>query len=485
MVNNIYPALTALFALYLLVTATFLLLDNRSPQSTVAWMLLFFTFPVVGVIVYLLFGRDTKAFSRENRLVRQEIGGDLSHVLAPVLSQQDDEIDKLARASDVSERKLLRLMRQNSLSTLTVHNCLEILQDAREKYPRLVDDFKAARQSIHLQYYEWAADPLTEKIKSILIEKVNEGVEVRLLYDPIGSFTEITWRYIREMRAGGIEMYPFSPLYRLHTIGYRNHRKIAVIDGQIGYSGGLNIGQKHIDGGYGFKAWRDTHVRVVGEAAAILQAIFVVDWYNATRINLSLPAYFPPLPAEAAQAYLPVQVTLSGPDSHWQAIRQLYFFMILAAEQHVYLQSPFFIIDDSIAEALRAAALSGVQIKIMLAPWGAGNRTPYWAANTYIKDMAEAGIRVFFYQKGYFHPKTLSIDGKICSIGSANMDIRSFSINYEANTVIYDPGIAQQLEADFEKDLEHCTEFDLAEYEDQNIALKLRDSAARLFSPLL
>src|SRR5690606_8059256 len=150
------------------------------------------------------------------------------------------------------------------------------------KYPRLVDDFKAARQSIHLQYYEWAADPLTEKIKSILIEKVNEGVEVRLLYDPIGSFTEITWRYIREMRAGGIEMYPFSPLYRLHTIGYRNHRKIAVIDGQIGYSGGLNIGQKHIDGGYGFKAWRDTHVRVVGEAAAVLQAIFVVDWYNAT-----------------------------------------------------------------------------------------------------------------------------------------------------------------------------------------------------------
>jgi cardiolipin synthase len=456
-VDTLGWVLFSLIALYSFSAVIFLIMENRTPQSTFAWLFMFFLFPPGGLVIYLLFGRDWKAFSRANKLVRQELNDDLLRVLTPRLPRPDEAIARLeAKDQTVSHQKLLNLVRRNSNSAFTVHNHLEILQDAAEKYPRLIDDIKNAKESIHLEYYVWASDNFTETLKTLLIAKARAGVEVRLLYDPVGSFAQLRWKHINEVRAGGIKMYPFSPIYKLHTIGYRNHRKIAVIDGKIAYTGGLNIGQEHLDGGPGFTTWRDTHLRVTGEAATVLQ-----------------------------EAYLPVQITTSGPDSQWQAIRQLYFFMIVAAEHHVYLQSPFFIVDPSVAEALKAAALAGVDVKIMLAPRGAGNQMPYWAANTYIKEMAEAGVRVFFYQNGYFHPKTLNIDSKICSIGSANMDIRSFSINYEANLIIYDEKMACQLEQDFLNDLALCTEFNLEAYENSNFFWRLRDSMARLFSPLL
>lgn len=475
-----------LFGLYAFSAVIFLIMENRKPQSTFAWMLLFFMFPPGGLVIYLLFGRDWRAFSRANKLLRQELGGDLDRVVAPRLPPEAQAIQKLEQASKTAyKRKLLNLAGRNSNSTLTVRNRVEVLQNATEKYPRLIADFKNAKNSIHLEYYIWASDEFTEGLKDLLIAKVQEGVEVRLLYDPIGSFPELKWRYIGEMRAGGIKMYPFSAFYHLHTISYRNHRKIAVIDGEIGYMGGLNIGQEHLDGGKGFDSWRDTHLRLVGESAIVLQTIFVVDWYNATYEKLVAANYFPPIGPDMAKAYIPVQITTSGPDSQWEAIRQLYFFMILAAEKRVFLQSPFFIVDASVAEALKAAALAGVDVRIMLAPRGASYQIPYWAGRTYVNEMAEAGVRFFYYKKGYFHPKTLIIDSEICSIGSANMDIRSFHINYEANAIIYDEAIVKQLEQCFLADLVHCIEFDLEAYDKQNFFLKLRDSIARLFSPLL
>lgn len=482
------PISTLLFyllSLYALMVVSFLIMENRSPHSTFAWMLLFAIFPVGGVMIYFFFGRDWKAFSRENKLVRQELGRDLTRTLAPILSQQGAEIQKLQQA-DVPcyNKKLLELVRRSATSVLTVHNQVEILQNASQKYPRLIEDIEQATSSIHLQYYLWASDPFTERLKNLLIDKLEQGVEIRLLYDPIGSLLELSYRYVREMRAAGIKMYPFSPIYKLHTIGYRNHRKIAVIDGKVGYTGGLNIGQEHLDGGRGFSSWRDTHTRLTGEAAQMLQGIFVTDWYNATYEKLSDQRYFPSV-VDECDLYLPIQITTSGPDSRWEAIRQLYFFMILAAERRIYLQSPFFIPDASISEALRTVALSGVEVKLMLAPRGDGNQTPYWAANTYIQEMAAAGIEVFLYQKGYFHSKTLNIDSAICSIGSANMDIRSFSINYEANVVIYDEKTAKKLEQDFLDDLKHCAQFSLTRYKKSNPIYRFRDSVARLFSPLL
>ena len=368
---------------------------------------------------------------------------------------------------------------------LTTRNRVEIQQDAATFYPSLIEDLKAARHSIHLQYFIWGVDLFTDRVKQILIDKASAGVEVRLLYDPQGSQAHVGHRYVRDMRARGIRMAATSPLYHLHTISYRNHRKITVIDGVIGYTGGMNIGQEHLDGGEGFDSWRDTQVRLVGESVAILQAVFMVDWYNAVGENLFQVKHFPTNAAEPVESNIPVQILTSGPDSQWAAIRQLYAVMVVSARQHVYLQSPFFLPDATLAEALTTAALSGIDVKVMVSARPSGNRLPDWAGNTFIEEIVTAGVRVFLYEKGYLHAKTISIDSEICSIGSANIDIRSFSINYELNAVFYSEQVAKQLEADFERDLAYCKEFDPQEYRKRGTVARFRDSIARLLSPLL
>ena len=375
-------------------------------------------------------------------------------------------------------------MANNAYSILTGYNEIKILQNASEKYPCLLEDIKQAQHSVHLLYYIWTDDAFTQQVKEALIERAKAGVTVRCLYDATGGAFGKT--YLQDLKAAGVMIQPYlaiDSLYKIHSINYRSHRKIAVIDGKIGYVGGLNLDKDQLDGGvFGF--WRDTHLRIRGEAAHALQASFGVSWYNTTKEKITDLAYYPFIQNEI-KTFLPIQITFSGPDSQWAAIRQLYFFMILAAEEKVYIQSPFFIPDASITEALKAAALSGVEVRMMFTPAGAKYQIPYWAANTYFAEIAQAGARVFLYQRGYFHPKTINIDSAICAVGTANMDIRSFSINYEASAVIYDEAKAEKLELDFLEDLKYCTEFNLAEYEQRNVLLRLRDSLCRLASPLL
>src|SRR5690242_13279179 len=410
----------------------FIISENRSPQATLAWMLAFILVPGLGVLVYFLFGRDTKAFSRQSTLLRQELAANALPTLARIVASQDTAIEQLGSES-VNRRRLLRLVRHNSLSALTQHNQVEIQQDATKFYPSLMDDMRHARHSIHLQYFIWGADPFTEQLKDILTAKARAGVEVRLLYDPVGSRAHLTRAYVRDLETAGVRVAPTSPLYRAHTMSYRNHRKITVVDGTIGYTGGMNIGQEQLDGGEGFDAWRDTQLRVVGEAAAVLQAVFMVDWYNAARENLFSSAYYPQNPAETSEDHVPVQIVTSGPDSQWAAIRQVYAFMVASAQDHVFVQSPYFIPDATLAEALRTAALAGIDVRLMISARPSGNRLPDWAGNTYMADIVASGVRLFRYEKGYLHAKTISVDSKVCSIGSANIDIRSFSINYELN----------------------------------------------------
>ena len=242
--------------------------------------------PALGLAVYLLFGRDRKAFSRERELARQNLRANAAPLLGPLLARQDAEIDRLEGQSPV-RRRLMQLVRRNSHSLLTTQHRVEIQQDAAAHYASLIEDLKGAERSIHLQYFIWADDPFTRKLKTILVERANAGVEVRLLYDPVGSFFKLSRRYRRELRQGGVHVAPASALWRLHTLSYRNHRKIAVIDGRVGYTGGMNIGQEHLDGGPHAASWRDTQLRIEGEGAAVLQAVFLVDWYNATGQDLS------------------------------------------------------------------------------------------------------------------------------------------------------------------------------------------------------
>src|SRR5262245_43347901 len=281
----------------------------------------------------------------------------------------------------------------------------------------------------------------------------------------------------------GIEMQPFSSVYQLHTLSYRSHRKLAIIDGQVGYSGGLNMTEKHLTGPKGFTGWRDTHARVSGPAVTVLQSVFATMWMNVTGQNLFVERYFPE--AESNDAGVPIQVVSAGPDSRWETIRQAYLAMIALARDHVYLQSPFLILDTSVAEAMATAALAGVDVRVMIAPGGGELSPAYRAGMTYAAELARAGVQVLLYQGAYFHSKTICVDSRMCSIGSANMDIRSFSINYETNVVVYDDEVTVKLEADFLADLAHCVRFSADDYDAQRTSSRLVDSVMRLCSPLI
>lgn len=473
-----------LFTLYAVAASVFIISDNRRPQSTFAWILLFILLPGFGLVIYVLFGRELRDFSRKPGMIHHDLDRG-PEALRTLLEAQDTALADLESRRGPQGR-LARLVRYNGHSALTRENRVEILQDARDFYPRLVEDLKQAKESIHLQFFIWASDAFGQELKRILLAKAAEGVLVRILYDPLGSLFRMNPRYRWELQSGGIAIAPYAPLYRLHTISYRNHRKIAVIDDIIGYTGGLNIGQEHIDGGRRFDGWRDTQVRFVGTAAVVLQAIFAVDWENAVGEDLLHERHFPHVPPSTSDEDIPVQITVSGPDSRWRAIRQLYFAMINSARHHVWIQTPFFILDDTLAEAMKTAALAGIDVQVMLGDIGTGPGLPYWAANTYMAEVGGAGVKFHIYRRDrYFHPKTICLDSEVCSIGSANMDIRSFSINYELTALIYDRDRTQELERAFIADRQDCTEFSVEAYRRSRSLARFRDSAARLLSPLL
>jgi cardiolipin synthase len=472
---------TILIGAYALGVAGFLILENRSPQSTFAWLFLLLIFPLGGLLIYSMFGRR-RAFSRHRSLRRLLEGTTLAHRSAELVAAQPKSLAALA-AVHTEYGRLASMLWASARSPLTLGSDIEILQDAGEKYPRLLEDIRAASSSIHLLYYEWASDAFTEDLGRLLAQRVREGVQVRILYDPVGSFWMLSRAYVRRLCRAGIRMHPFSPLHHLHTLGFRNHRKIAVIDGRIGYSGGLNITGIHLTGPSGFTGWRDTHARVTGGAVPVLQSVFATMWHNTTGESLFEERFFPE--PEGAHPGVPIQVVSAGPDSRWEAIRQSYLAMIALARRHVYLQSPFLILDTSVAEAMKTAALAGLDVRVMIAPGGAEFSPAYRAGRTYAADMARAGVKVLLFQGAYFHAKTVCVDSMLSSIGSANMDIRSFSINYETNLVIYDERVTRELEADFAADETQCVEFSAQDYAARDRAERFVDSALRLCSPLL
>jgi cardiolipin synthase len=478
-----YNLFTVLLAIYVVIAIIFIISENRTPQSTFAWLFLFVALPVVGVIIYIFFGHGWRAFSQERDIARHDLGNEFMQDLGELADHYDKYYDRIAIEKPSSfQKKLLRLAGPGTGSLLTGFNDVEILQDASMKYPRLLADIKAAQHSVHLNYYIWTEDSFTLQVKEALIERGKAGVEVRCLYDASGG--AMSNQYLQDLAAAGVKIYPyleFRSLTRLHTANYRSHRKIAVIDGKIGYVGGLNLDKEQIEPP-AFDTWRDTHLRMVGEAAWALQASFVISWYNTTGEKVTGKQYYPPV---ETTTFMPVQIIQGGPDSQWAAIRQLYFQMITAAQDKIYMQSPFFVPDDSIMEALKAAALAGVDVRLMFTPRGSTYQIPYRAAHTYFREVVEAGAKVYLYEAGYFHPKTLNIDNAVITIGTANMDIRSFSLNYETNAIIYDEGKAKELEAQFHEDLKHCKQWTLTEYKNYSPFHRFVDSVYRLASPLL
>jgi cardiolipin synthase len=474
-------AVAVVAMVYASAVTALLALQNRSPQSTFAWVLLFVLCPPGAWLTYMMFGRGQYAFSRAASLTRLLERSALADRAARIVAAQPAAIADLAAAHGDYAR-VAGMLWASGRAPLTTGNRLEILQNASEKYPRLLDDLRVASDSIHMVYYEWASDAFTEEVAETLRDRVSKGAEVRIIYDPVGSYFMLNRQYVDALQRAGIRMQPFSSIYELHTLSFRSHRKLAIVDGRIGYSGGLNMTEKHLTGPPGFTGWRDTHARVTGEAATILQSVFATMWANATGENLFRERYFPEVPPCSG---VPVQVVSAGPDSKWETIRQAYLAMIALARDHVYLQSPFLILDTSVAEAMSTAALAGVDVRVMIAPGGGELSPAYRAGMTYAAGLARAGVDVLLYQGEYFHSKTICVDSRICSIGSANIDIRSFSINYETNLVVYDEAVTRELEADFLDDVTRCTKFSADAYDAQKTSIRLLDSVMRLGSPLI
>lgn len=483
--NDLASILAFGFHIYVILTIVFLLLDNRDTSTTFAWIFVFILFPIFGQILYFLIGRNWRHVDRKQRLTRQYVKQQLVEILLPLIDRQQEYTSQLEEAEGtVNKKRLLWLLYRNSNSILTTRNHLDIIQNGKEKFDRLIADLSVAKNAIHMEYFIWRNDPLTRKIKAVLEERARAGVRVRILYDAVGSFP-FNQKYLREMRLAGVEIYPYydfkSPL-TIHTLNYRNHRKLVVIDGRIGYTGGMNMGQEYVDGGTRFDAWRDTHMRLEGEAVIVLQAIFITSWLNTTHEDLFDASFFPMDFKELNN--MPIQITTSGPDSEWESIQQLFFSLVTSAEKSVYIQSPYFVPDSSIHTALQTAALGGLDVRLMMAGIP-DKRLPFWSAQTYFEDLLKAGVRIYQYKGGFLHAKMVAIDEEICSIGTANMDMRSFHINYEISTLIYDSKVARGLTQDFERDLELCREITLHDYQRYSHFQKFRNSVARLFAPIL
>jgi cardiolipin synthase len=481
-------ALLAIY-IYLTIVIFFIIMENRDTSSTLAWMLVFLLFPVVGFFLYIFFGRNWKVINPRKKIQIRKIQEQTNNALTRIRENQEKHLAKI-RSTDLpcDIERMLHISKNNSDALLTINNALTIFRDGSQKFNALKIDLANAQSFIHMEYFIWRKDPMTEEIAAILMQKAREGVEVRILFDPVGSFFT-QWlhrRYIHKMRKAGVRIVPFynklSPL-KITTINYLLHRKIVIIDGMIGYTGGMNMGKEYIDGGKRYDTWRDTHVRLHGESVLFLQTTFATNWEEAQKESLFDKKYLSVDP-DKIYGNIPIQIISSDPNTYWQPIKQSLFTMILSARKHVYIQTPYFIPDGNLFEALKIVALSGVDVRVMITGVP-DKRIAYWAAFTYLEELLMAGVKIYHYNAGFMHAKTIMVDSCMCSIGTTNMDIRSLHLSYENNVVVFDPSVTQELEQDFTDDMTRCARYTFGDHKRQNYFARLRNSIVRLLSPLL
>ena len=470
-----------IFSSMIFFAGLLILLERRDPAKTLAWLLVLVFLPVIGFVLYLIFGRHPRKrrISNKKRL--------LNNRLFPLDNSFWQETQDFIVYNEEAQEKsrLIRLIYNNADFPPTINNEIKILTDGKEIFPNFIQAIKEATQHIHLETYILRNDHIGQTIADLLCAKAQAGVTVRLIYDGIGS-RSLGQAYLKKLRSAGVNVAAFLPVVLpfLHRkINYRNHRKILVVDGKIGFVGGANIGDEYLGKDPAIGNWRDTHVHLKGTAVYFLQKIFLQDWQFVTQqaIDLNIPQLFP---VEKVQDNHIVQITASGPDSQWEAIMQVYYYTIATAEKSVYITSPYFIPNESILTALKTAALSGVDVKLLL-PADPDHKIVYWAAMSYLEELLEAGVEVYFYHNGFIHAKVLTVDGIVSSIGSANMDQRSFNLNFEVNAYIYDKETALRLNQEFINDLKHSQRLTLEEFRKRPLGHHFIESVARLFSPLL
>lgn len=455
--------------------------QKRDPAKTTVWVLALAMLPMLGLLLYVFFGRNhrkEKLFGRKG-LHDQEQMRDMS---ADQLVQLHSNRALLSpKVADYASH--ITLLLNNNKALLTEYNELELLHDGQQAFSSIIDALGTARHSIHMLFYIVSDDRIGNRIKQLLIEKARAGVHVRLIYDDVGSW-HLPSSFAADLRAAGVEVQPFMPV-RMPALtskaNYRNHRKIVVVDGLVGYLGGMNIADRYIDGHPRLGPWIDTMLRLRGEAVHSLQAIFFTDWSFVAGHDIADRAqYFPKAPAAP---YLPLQIATSGPDSDWANIMQAYFYAITRARDHIYIASPYFIPNESVLTALKTAALGGTDVRIML-PGQSDSRVVYWSSRSYVQELLDAGIKVYMLHHAFNHSKVMMVDSSCAFVGSANMDIRSFEDNFEVAAIVYDRDTTRQLEATFMQHLQRCVRIDAEEWSNRPIRTAFVEAMARIISPL-
>lgn len=477
----------------LLLSVVIVFFQRRDPKAVWTWLLALYFIPGFGILLYLLFGQDfhkSKMFRIKNLEDKMRYSVESQEEMLRSFNHENLE-DPLVR--DYGDLIMYNL--KTSGCVMTVYNELEIFTDGEAKFEDLRRSLRQARHFIHIQYYIIKNDELFDSIVPILIDRVRNGVEVRILYDGMGGrfMPQKRWE---QLEKAGVKVGVFFPalLGRLNLrINYRNHRKIVVIDGNIGYVGGFNIGREYISRDPKFGYWRDTHLRITGDAVVSLQIRFALDWNYATHENLfTNMAYFEPQDrADLVRAMqtgekrlLAIQIVASGPDTLDRQIRNNYLELFHKARKNIYIQTPYFVPDDAILSALKIAARSGVDVRLMI-PCKPDHPFVYWATYSYAGDLLQAGARCYVYDNGFLHAKGVMVDGRVSCYGTANMDIRSFELNFEVNATIYDEEVTRELEEIFRNDLYHCREITPEVYEKRSLLIRVKEQGSRLLSPLL
>jgi len=481
---NLLPGwLELVFMVYWVVTVVLLIMDDREPSITIAWLFILIFLPFVGVFFYIFFGRDWKVVARRKGWI-QTLARVEKEEMAPIYKRNAGATARFYEEwGDEIAEPIMRAISAENVSRVLPASSLELYNDGATKFRRLKEDLAGAQRFIHLQYFIWEQDRLSAEIVPILLDRLAAGVEVRIMYDWMGCIT-FKKRELKQLARAGADVR--ADVTDLLRINYRNHRKIVVIDGEIGYTGGMNVGQEYIDGGERFATWRDTHMRMTGQAVAGLEKLYASRWFEHKKDheNLFAEQYMPaPDPAAIEKGTL-VGIAAQGVEDPWSAARRAHMVAIGQAEESVWIQSPYFVPDYSIYDVMINAALSGVDVRFMMT--GIPDKPiALWAAQTYYRKLIEAGGRVFLYEAGFFHAKTIVVDHMVSAVGTMNMDQRSLKLHKELMCWVFDRDFAQQVAAAFADDVTRCREVTLDDVLTVGRLKRFRNQAARLFSNVL
>ena len=483
MAGFVTVSISIIYILNTLLAIALIFLERRDPASTWAWLLVLFFIPLFGFVIYLLFGRKLRdkhnfRWSGKNRIGIETL---IDYQIEAIEEDRFDfKLDDTAHYHD-----MIYLHLRNNHAVLTQDNDVQIFNDGAAKFQSLLDDLENAKDHIHFQYYILRLDALGTKIMNVLIKKAKQGVKVRVLYDDIGS-RGLRIKHLKELTDAGGEVTAFFPaiLPLINPrLNYRNHRKVVVIDGRIGYVGGFNVGDEYLGLDKKFGYWRDTHLRIEGSAIHPLQTRFLLDWNQASAMEDIDYAerYFPAIPTKGSVG---LQIVSSGPDAEWEQIKDGYLKMIFLAKEYIYIQTPYFIPDVSFLDALRIACLSGVDVRIMI-PNKPDHMFVYWATYSNVGKLLKAGAKVYIYENGFIHAKQIVVDDEVSTVGTANIDVRSFKLNFEINAFIYDREKSHELAELFESDMQLSTELTYEMYLNRTRGIMLKESISRLLSPIL